>query len=178
MPGPDFVSRSKKECRFSRKVCLLLGSRPFWIRRRYKVDRWQTFFVRARNYNVSDDPPLIRRRFVHLSLFGSGDRNKLFIGYEGFQLLELCACGLDRTAPRLISHLFRSAIGECLAWGKLGTCILQRCKIPLQILAADHFELIERDVHTLGSVQHLMEKFRAEGEIFICSGSLRREPRV
>src|SRR5882762_5629002 len=152
MSRPHFMSGSKKQRRFSRKERLLLCHRPFWIRRRDVVNRWQTLVVGAGNINVSEIPPLIRRRFVHLSLLRSRDRNNFMVAYKCLQFFQLLARRLDRTSLRLISLFFRNAFREFLAGRKLGACVLQRRKISFHILAANRRQLVETNVHTLGSV--------------------------
>src|SRR5712692_1598027 len=152
MSRPHFMSGSKKQRRFPRDVRLLLGHRPFWIRGRNVVHRWQALVVRAGDHDVSEIPPLIWRRFIYLSLFSSRNGNNFAITYKSLQLFQLLARGFDRTSMGLISRFFLNAFRQCLAGGELSACLLQCGKISVHILAADRCQLVETDVHTFGSV--------------------------
>src|SRR5882762_6648262 len=105
---PHLMSGSKKQPRFPRKIRLLLGYRPLWIRRRDEIHGWQTLVVGTRNNDVSEIPPLIRRGFGHLSFFSPRNRDNFAVGNECLQLFQLLASRLDRRPLRLISFFFRN----------------------------------------------------------------------
>ncbi len=152
MAGHHFMCRSEQQRRVPRQVRLLLRGRPFGIRRRYVVDRWQTFFVRTRNIDISEIPSLIRWRFGYLSFFSPGNRDNLVIDYESLQFLQLFASRVHRIAFWLVRRLFRRAIGQRPAGIKLRAGFLERRQISLQVLAPDRFQLVERNVHALRGV--------------------------
>ena len=162
MPRPHLVHRREEQVLLARNERILRRLVPRRIGRRDIIDRRQAFLIRPRDVDIGAVLAVVRRRFLDLGLFSTGDRHEILFDEEGAQRRKLAPRFGDWAAFGLVRIHLLHAVGDRHARRISRAGGLQRVLIALEVGLSDAFEFAQRRVDCFVGQDHLRELVGAD----------------